>query len=115
MGAPTVEGKLIACKIFEGTDAKLGTPEPRIDRIKANPGDRIRWEGYDEHEISIWFPDAGVFVTPVLAVMHEGPIEATIRDDAQGGVYSYAIYDHTEQKFVVCESHPKLELPGSGG
>ena len=89
----------------------------KIDRIFANPGDTIRWEVDDKHKISIWFPHAGVFVTPVIAVMHEGSVEATIRDDAPNGnpvVYEYAIYDHDKQKFVTCESHPKIEIPKSG-
>lgn len=102
---------------------KLSTPVLRIDRIRANPGDTIRWEVDANHKISIWFPHAGVFVTPVIAVMHEGSVEATIRDDVLDGVKDadrplvceYAIYDHTEHEFVTCESHPKIEIPGSGG
>jgi plastocyanin len=90
---------------------KADTWELRIDRVKANPGDTIRWEADGGHAISIWFPHTGVFVTPVIAVMHEGPVEATIRDDAPDGVYEYAIYDHTKHKFVTCESHPRIEIP----
>ena len=98
-------------------DGKTDVKRLRIDRIRANPGDTIRWEVDDKHKISIWFPHAGVFVTPVIAVMHEGSVEATIRDDAPNGnpvVYEYAIYDHDKQKFVTCESHPKIEIPKSG-
>jgi len=83
----------------------------RIDRVEANAGETIRWEAPADHAISIWFPHAGVFFTPVIAVMHEGPIEATIRDDAPDGTYEYAIYDHAEHRFVVCQSHPKLVIP----
>ena len=93
----------------------------KIDRIFANPGDTIRWEVDDTHTVSIWFPHTGVFVTPVIAVMHEGSVEATIRDDVlatiEGDipmVYEYAIYDHTERQFVTCESHPKIEIPKAG-
>ncbi len=89
-----------------------GKFEMRTKLIKANAGDTIHWEVVDNHAISIWFPGAGVFVTPVIAVMHVGPVEATIRDDAPDGVYDYAIYDHTEGEFVTCESHPKIEIPG---
>ncbi|MCK4680114.1 hypothetical protein KAT82_03260 [bacterium] len=88
-----------------------GEFEMRIDVIEANAGDTIHWEVVDNHAISIWFPGAGVFVTPVIAVMHVGPVEATIRDDAPGGEYEYAIYDHTEGQFVTCQSHPKIEIP----
>ena len=91
---------------------KPDTFELRIKPIKADAGDTIRWEADAGHAISIWFPHAGVFVTPVIAVMHEGPVEATIRDDAPDGVYEYAIYDHTEHQFVTCESHPRIEIPG---
>ena len=104
--------------IWKETDEKLNTSVLRIDRIKANPGDTIRWEVEAKHAVSIWFPDTGVFVTPVIAVMHEGSVEATIRDDVLEGVedgksvvYEYAIFDHTDHEFVTCESHPKIEIP----
>ena len=93
------------------TDEKTNKPVLRIEPIEANAGDTICWEGDAGHAISIWFPHSGVFVTPVVAVMHEGPVEATIRDDAQEGVYEYAIYDHTEHQFVMGGSHPKIEIP----
>ena len=104
--------------IWKETDEKTNKPVLRIDQIEANPKDTIRWEADTTHAISIWFPDTGVFVTPVIAVMHEGPVEATIRDKVEGGVqvgktleYEYAIYDHTEHKFVTCQSHPKIVIP----
>jgi len=96
--------------------------ELKIGVIEANPGETIRWEveNEPEHVISVWFPDAGVFVTPLIAVMHKGPVEATVRDytpsrTAEKRVYEYAIYSHTERRFVTCQSHPKIELPGGGG
>lgn len=100
-------------------DEKSSTTALKIDRILANPGDTIRWEIDAGHTVSIWFPDAGVFVTPVLAVMHEGSVEATIRDDVLEGesgviVREYAIFDHTDREFVTCESHPKIEIPKAG-
>ena len=105
------------------TDPKNGDLlELKIDPIKANPGETIRWEVEDEpeHVISVWFPDTGVFVTPVIAVMHKGPVEATVRDytpdlKADALVCEYAIYSHTDRKFVTCQSHPRIELPGGGG
>lgn len=84
--------------------------ELRIDRIYADRGDTISWDVGDR-VVSIWFPDSGVFVTPLLAVQHRGTVEATIRSDAPNGLYEYVIYDHTERRFVTCESHPKLEIP----
>lgn len=86
----------------------------KIDRIRANRGDTIRWEVAAEHVVSIWFPDSGVFYSPAIAVQHRGAVEATIRGDAKEGVYEYAIYDHTEREFVTCESHPRLEIPIPG-
>jgi hypothetical protein len=84
--------------------------ELKIDRIHADRGDTVSWDVGDR-VVSIWFPDSGVFVTPLLAVQHRGTIEATIRSDAANGLYEYVIYDHTERRFVTCESHPKLEIP----
>ena len=104
------------------TDAKTKIEELKIDAIKANPGETVRWEVENEpdHVISVWFPNTGVFVTPVIAVKHKGPVEATIHDytpdpDAAKQVYEYAIYSHTDGKFVTCQSHPKIEIPGGGG
>lgn len=82
----------------------------KIDRVGANQGDTIRWE-VGNRLVSIWFPESGVFVSPVLAVKHMGVVEATIPDDAEDGVYEYCIYCHDTGEFVVCESHPKLEIP----
>ena len=64
--------------------------ELKIDRIHADRGDTVRWDVGDR-VVSIWFPDSGVFVTPLLAVQHKGVIEATIRSDAQNGLYEYVI------------------------
>jgi hypothetical protein len=88
----------------------------KIDLIKADRGDTIRWrangkDGDTEHVLSIWSPKQGLFVTPLVAVMHKGPVEATILETAPDGVYEYCIYDHTEHKFVTYESHPKIEIP----
>ena len=87
--------------------------ELKIDRIRADRGDTVRWDVGDR-VVSIWFPDSGVFVTPLLAVQHKGVIEATIRSNAQNGLYEYVIYDHDGHRFVTCESHPKLEIPKPG-
>jgi len=95
-----------------GGEGDGGSP-PHIDRIYANRGDRIRWDVGDR-VVSIWFPERGVFVTQVLAVQHKGVVEATIPMDADDGVYEYCIYDHDARCFVVCESHPKLEIPKPG-
>ena len=101
----------------------------KIDPITAHAGDTIEWSWGDhskpQHIFSIWFPQAGVFVTPLIAVMHKGTIEATVREDVRDRVaplpplppeevlvYEYCIYDHTEQEFVTCQSHPKIEIPG---
>ena len=91
-----------------------GGYELKIGRIQAGRGDTIRWEAATDHIVSIWFPDAGVFYSPVIAVQHNGVVEATIRRDAKDGIYEYAIYDHTEREFVTSESHPKLEIPIPG-
>ncbi len=90
---------------------QCGGYELKIDRIQADRGTTIRWEAATDHIVSIWFPDAGVFYSPVIAVQHKGVVEATIRRDAKDGLYEYAIYDHTEREFVTCESHPKIEIP----
>ena len=82
----------------------------RIERVVARRGETVRWDAGDR-AVSIWFPDVGVFTTPVLAMMHRGAVEATIPADAKPGVYEYSIFDHDARKFVVCESHPKLEIP----
>jgi len=97
--------------------------ELKIEPITAHKGDTIKWfwgeYGKPAHTFSIWFPQPGVFVTPLIAVMHNGTVEATIREDIRDGVppdevlkFDYCIYDHTEQEFVTCQSHPKLEIPG---
>jgi hypothetical protein len=83
----------------------------QVPRISANPGDTIRWESAKGNTISVWFPQAGAFFSPTLGVMNKEIAEATIRGDAEAGVYEYAIYDHDEQEFVTCESHPKVEIP----
>jgi hypothetical protein len=110
MSAPPTERVKRICKV-EKMAAEGGGYMLHVDRIQANKGDTIRWEADPDHSISVWFPQAGVFYTPQLAVMHKGAAEATIRDDAPDGLYEYAIYDHAEGEFVRCESHPKLEIP----
>jgi len=86
----------------------------KVDRIVAEPGDRIRWDVGDRL-VSIWFPESGAFLTPALAINHRGAVEATISESAERGkVYQYSIYDHDSKRFVVCESHPKLEIPPPG-
>ena len=115
----TEEARTVIVKkatLREETVAKDVLPESdevvvlKIDRIVAFPGETISWDVGDRL-VSIWFPDSGVFVTPVLAVQHKGTVEATIRSDAKPKVYEYAIYDHDGHRFVTCESHPKLEIP----
>jgi hypothetical protein len=83
----------------------------KVPRVEANRGDKIVWKPLNNHAISVWFPQAGVFYTPSLGVMHKGPVEAVIRDDAPDGIYEYAIYDHDEGEFVKGNSHPKVEIP----
>jgi hypothetical protein len=87
-----------------------GDPILKIDPIGADPGDTIRWDVGDR-VVSIWFPERGLFVTPVLAMQHSGVIEATVPDNATHGVYSYCMYDHTSRRFVECQSHPTVEVP----
>jgi len=85
--------------------------------LKIDPIDHSK----PQHIFSIWFPQAGVFVTPLIAVMHKGAIEATVREDVRDRVaplpplppeevlvYEYCIYDHTEQEFVTCSPRPTL-------
>jgi hypothetical protein len=117
MGAPTDTRMTVTARMREETSVEGKVV--RIDRVAANRGDTVRWEApidpsLGTHTISVWFPTPGVFVTPVIAVMHRGAVEATIREDAEDGVYEYCVYDHTAGKFVVCESHPKLEIPPPG-
>ncbi|MCK4410423.1 MAG: hypothetical protein KAW67_10065 [Candidatus Eisenbacteria sp.] len=121
---------VISCKVFKEPDVE----EPddfvlRINPITAHAGETLRWVFYDkesrkevDHIFSIWFPEAGVFVTPLISVMHNGAVEATIRDDVRKDVpadkllvYEYCIYDHSEHEFVTCHSHPRIEIPGAGG
>ena len=113
MGAPIVETKTVVCEINKV--ATNGGYVLQVPRVVANPGDKIRWETGNDHSISVWFPQAGAFFSPTLGVMNKGAAEATIRVDAEAGVYEYAIYDHDEQEFVTCESHPKVEIPIPGG
>ena len=113
MAGPLLEAVTRTCKVSK-VPSTGGGYALKVDRIRASRGDTIRWEVAAEHVVSIWFPDSGVFYTPAIAVQHKGAVEATIRGDAKGGVYEYAIYDHTEREFVTCESHPKLEIPIPG-
>ena len=114
--------------------------ELKVDPITtARAGDKIEWaftgptdpsdpdSATGVHTLSIWFPATGVFYTPLLTVMHPGKSEATIREDvwenpdekavrvdehgARWLVVEYCIYDHTARRFVVCSSHPKIEIP----
>ncbi len=116
MITPPVEKTRIV-DILKVPDAKQpGGFAMMIKPIEANPGDTIHWrangkDGGTEHVLSIWSPKQGLFVTPLVAVMHEGPVAATILETAPDGVYEYCIYDHTEHKFVTCESHPRIEIP----
>lgn len=110
MAVPLVEAVTRTHSITK-VQNQCGGYELKIDRVRANAGDTIRWEAATDHIVSIWFPDLGVFYSPVIAVQHKGAVEATIRSDAKDGLYEYAIYDHNEREFVTCESHPKLEIP----
>lgn len=110
MAAALVKTGTMTYKITKKANS-CGGYELKVDRVRADPGDTIRWEIAADHLVSIWFPDPGVFYSPVIAVQHKGAVEATIRSDAKDGLYEYAIYDHTEREFVTCESHPKLEIP----
>ena len=110
MGAPPLERVTRTYEVKKVAD-KDGGYVLKVAPAAANPGDTIRWEIAEDHLVSIWFPDSGVFYSPSVAVMHQGPVEAMIRTDAKRGTYEYAIYDHTEHEFVTCASHPKLEIP----
>ena len=95
--------------LWDEADDK-GVSQVRVARIGANPGDTIRWE-VDDRVVSIWFPRPGVFVSPIIALQHKGAVEMTIPESAKPGVYEYCIYCHDTDEFVVCESHPKVEIP----
>ena len=120
MAAPPVDTAIVAAiskeivkiaKIVDGKAVTEDVEQMRIAKIYANKGDTIRWVIENDHVLSVWFPDSGLFYTPVIAVQNKGMAEATIRSDAVGGLYEYAIYDHDAQEFVTCESHPKIEVP----
>jgi plastocyanin len=113
MGTPTVERATVTCEIRK-VELPDGGYVLQVPRITANPGDKIRWVTWNDNSISVWFPQAGAFFSPTLGVGNKGAVEATVRDDAAHGVYEYAIYDHDEQEFVTCESHPKVEIPKPG-
>jgi hypothetical protein len=128
MAAAIAQKTVVDAKVYKGPDKNNpGVLMTKVDPVTALKGQTIRWAFYDaqsgeeiDHVFSIWFPIAGVFATPMIAVMHNGAVEATISTDVRKNAkdekevlkYEYCIYDHTEQEFVTCQSHPRIEIPG---
>jgi len=109
----TITRKIVPAVLREGEDSD-GKSILIMDKIYANPGDTIHWE-LGNREMSIWFPNSGVFFAPVLAVKHRGAIEATIPSGmivSKPVVYEYCIFCHDTNEFVTGGSHPKIEIPG---
>jgi len=108
----TLTGNVVTVTLEDGED-KEGKSCVVVDRVIARAGDTIRWETGDR-EVSIWFPESGVFFSPVLAIKHTGTVEATIPSGlavTEEIVCEYCIYLHKTHEFVVGGSHPKLEIP----
>jgi len=108
----TLTGNVVTAALEDGVD-KEGKPCVVIGKITARRGDTIRWETGDR-EVSIWFPESGVFFSPILAIRHRGTIEATIPSELaveERIECEYCIYLHETHEFVVGGSHPKVEIP----
>jgi plastocyanin len=73
------------------------------------PGDRVRWLA-GEHTVSIWFPKAGVFPAPALAVHKSGDIEITVPRNARPGRYQYIVYCHDSDRFGMTDELPVMEV-----
>jgi len=75
----------------------------------AEPGDTVRWHVGD-HTVSIWFPAAGVFSAPALAVHKSGDIAVTVPRNARPGRYRYVIYCHDADEFGSKDDLPMMEI-----
>ena len=82
-----------------------------VSVCKVSPGGTVRWK-VDNRRVSIWFPTAGVFPAPALAVQKSGDIEMVVPRGARPGRYQYIIYCHDTDEFAVCEPHPIMEVLG---
>ena len=74
-----------------------------------SPGETVRWN-VDNRRVSIWFPTAGVFPAPALAVQKSGDIELVVPRTARAGRYQYVIYCHDTDEFAMGEGHPIMEV-----
>ena len=83
----------------------------RVPVCRVSVGETVRWK-VDNRRVSIWFPTAGVFPAPALAVQKSGDIEVVVPRTARPGRYQYVLYCHDTDQFAVCEPHPIMEVSG---
>ena len=93
-----------------------GTLKASPAAVTVDQGETVSWQALEGHTISVWFPCEGVF-SPSLGVLLD-PSGASVRADApitmgQDGI-EYCIYDHTDNQFVVGNSHPVMIIKGGG-
>jgi len=97
-----------------GVDVPVTTVKGQltVPVCRVRPGETVRWK-VDNRRVSIWFPTAGAFPAPALAVQKSGNIEMVVPRNARPGRYQYVIYCHDTDEFAVCDPHPIMEIVGS--
>ena len=97
--------------ITVGVDVPVTTMKGQltVPVCRVSPGGTVRWK-VDDRSVSIWFPTAGVFPAPALAVQKSGDIEMVVPRSARPGRYQYVIYCHDMDEFAVSDPHPIMEI-----
>jgi hypothetical protein len=97
--------------VSAGVDVPVTTVNGRltVPVCRVHPGETVRWK-VDNRRVSIWFPTAGVFPAPALAVQKSDSIDVVVPRTARPGRYQYVIYCHDTDEFATCEPHPIMEV-----
>jgi len=97
--------------VSSGVDVPVTLKDDRlvVGECRVEPGDTVRWH-VGEHEVSIWFPAAGVFSAPALAAHKTGDIELAVPRNARPGRYQYVIYCHDADEFSSKGGNPVMEI-----
>ncbi len=80
-----------------------------VPACRVSPGEMVCWK-VDNRRVSIWFPTAGAFPAPALAVQKSGDIEMVVPRNARPGRYQYVIYCHDTDEFAMGDGHPIMEI-----
>jgi hypothetical protein len=97
--------------VSTGVDVPVTTASGQltVPVCRVRPGETVRWK-VDNRRVSIWFPTAGVFPAPALAVQKSESIDVVVPRTARPGTYKYVIYCHDTDEFAVGDPYPVMEV-----